>query len=100
MYYSLIYMIYAKLQFKKKIWCYVSPSDMFLFYLFYLYFRHVMHFSKMIQENQTDMTTVPVQRLDLNWYITYDYQSSSKSIDQDEDSNGPKTKSNKYTNSE
>ena len=84
-----------------KIWCYVSPSDMFLFYFFYLYFRHVMHFSKMIQENQTDMTTVRVQRLDLNWYITHDYQSSSTSIDQDEDSNGPKTKSNnKYTNSE
>jgi hypothetical protein len=60
-----------------------------------------MHFSKMIQETQTDKTTVPVQRLDLNWYITHDYQSSSTSIDQDEDSNGSKTKSNnKYTNSE
>jgi len=40
----------------------------------------------MIQENQTDKTTVRVQRLDLNWYITHDYQSSSTSIDLDEHS--------------
>ena len=69
--------------------CFVSSYDMFLIEFncwLYLYFRHVLHFSKMIQENQTDKTTVRVQRLDLNWYITHDYQSSSTSIDLDEHS--------------
>jgi hypothetical protein len=68
----------------------------FNFNFFYLYFRHVMHFSKMIQENQTDKTTVRVQRLDLNWYITHDSELDRPRRRQQRDKNKKQQQVHKF----